>query len=145
MPTLQQTIGYGFGAAPTAGDVVRNLDLSGRIAVVAGGCSGIGLETTRALRSARATVIVPAPVHDQPVTKLEDSTVRRSRRWTWSAEPRSPPRQSSTPRHADLFSLYGWHMTRALIGGQRHPKVLAQLERSRMLSKIGLLEEAFVG
>jgi transposase len=46
---------------------------------------------------------------------------------------------------ADLFSLSGRDMMRALIGGQRDPKVLAQLARSRMRSKIGLLEEAFVG
>jgi hypothetical protein len=46
---------------------------------------------------------------------------------------------------ADLFSLSGRDMMRALIGGQRDPKVLAQLARSGMRSKIGLLEEAFVG
>ena len=36
-------------------------------------------------------------------------------------------------------------MLAALIGGQRDPKVLAQLARSRMRSKISQLEEAFVG
>lgn len=53
-----------FGAASTARDIVAGLDLSGRIAVVTGGYSGIGLETTRALASAGATIIVPA--RDRP-------------------------------------------------------------------------------
>jgi len=36
-------------------------------------------------------------------------------------------------------------MMAAMIGGQRNPKVLAQLVRSRMRTKIAALEEAFVG
>jgi transposase len=46
---------------------------------------------------------------------------------------------------ADLFGLSGRDMMRALVAGERDPKVLAQLARSRMRSKIDLLEEAFVG
>lgn len=46
---------------------------------------------------------------------------------------------------AELFSVSGRDMMRALIAGERDPKVLAQLARSRMRSKIGQLEEAFVG
>lgn len=56
----QAPIGSGFGPATTASEVVRGLDLSGRVAVVTGGYSGIGLETTRALAEAGATVVVPA-------------------------------------------------------------------------------------
>ena len=36
-------------------------------------------------------------------------------------------------------------MLNALVAGERDPKVLAQLARSRMHTKIGALEEAFVG
>src|SRR5450759_2332738 len=36
-------------------------------------------------------------------------------------------------------------MLAALIGGERNPKVLAQIARSRMRAKIPQLEEAFVG
>src|SRR5690348_10249776 len=50
MPTLQKPIGSGFGAASTASDVIKGIDLSDRVAIVTGGYSGIGLETTRALR-----------------------------------------------------------------------------------------------
>jgi hypothetical protein len=36
-------------------------------------------------------------------------------------------------------------MLAALIAGERDPKVLAQLARTRLRAKRGLLEEAFVG
>jgi NAD(P)-dependent dehydrogenase (short-subunit alcohol dehydrogenase family) len=40
--------------------VISGIDLHGKVAVVTGGYSGIGLETTRVLAGAGATVIVPA-------------------------------------------------------------------------------------
>ncbi|MGW2471702.1 oxidoreductase [Streptomyces sp. NPDC001665] len=58
--TEQQPIGSPFSAASTAQDVTAGLDLSGRNAVVTGGYSGLGLETTRALVAAGARVVVPA-------------------------------------------------------------------------------------
>ncbi|MCU1513693.1 MAG: oxidoreductase [Microbacteriaceae bacterium] len=58
--TQQQPIGSGFGAKSTAAEVAAGIDLSGKTAVVTGGYSGIGLEATRALVGAGATVIVPA-------------------------------------------------------------------------------------
>lgn len=60
MPNLQTPIASPFGAASTAREVINGIDLSGRVAIVTGGSSGIGLETTRALAEAGATVIVPA-------------------------------------------------------------------------------------
>jgi len=60
MQTPQAPIGSGFGAASTAKEVTVGVDLSGKTAIVTGGYSGIGLETVRALRSAGASVIVPA-------------------------------------------------------------------------------------
>ncbi|NIH88348.1 SDR family NAD(P)-dependent oxidoreductase [Amycolatopsis granulosa] len=60
MPTKQHKIGSGFGAATTAAEVLRGIDLTGRLAVVTGGYSGLGLETTRALANAGAHVVVPA-------------------------------------------------------------------------------------
>jgi NAD(P)-dependent dehydrogenase (short-subunit alcohol dehydrogenase family) len=71
MPTLQKPIGSGFGAASTAADVIKDLDLSGKVAMVTGGYSGIGLETTRALRSAGAQVIVPARNLDKAAAALK--------------------------------------------------------------------------
>ncbi|KER68436.1 oxidoreductase [Burkholderia cepacia] len=60
MSTLQSSIGSGFGPASTAADVIAGIDLRGKHVVVTGGYSGIGIETVRALRSAGATVHVPA-------------------------------------------------------------------------------------
>ena len=57
---LQKPIGSGFNATSTASEVINGVDLSGRIAIVTGGNAGIGLETTKALAAAGATVIVPA-------------------------------------------------------------------------------------
>ncbi len=46
---------------------------------------------------------------------------------------------------SDIFGVSGRDMMDQMIAGQRDPKVLAQLARRRMRSKIGQLEEAFVG
>src|SRR5215207_2783569 len=60
MSTPQHPIHSGFGARSTAAEVLEGIDLTGRLAVVTGGYSGIGIETTRALVGAGATVVVPA-------------------------------------------------------------------------------------
>lgn len=60
MTTTQHSIGSGFTASSTAAEVMAGIDLSGRVAVVTGGYSGIGLVTTRNLAAAGARVIVPA-------------------------------------------------------------------------------------
>ncbi|WP_335976584.1 MULTISPECIES: SDR family NAD(P)-dependent oxidoreductase [Streptomycetaceae] len=60
MTTPQQPIASGFGAESTAAEVLRGIDLTGKLAVVTGGYSGLGLETTRALAAAGAHVVVPA-------------------------------------------------------------------------------------
>ncbi|GAA5018989.1 SDR family NAD(P)-dependent oxidoreductase [Streptomyces siamensis] len=60
MSTAQHKIGSGFGARSTADDVLNGIDLSGKLAIVTGGYSGLGLETTRALTRAGARVVVPA-------------------------------------------------------------------------------------
>lgn len=60
MSTAQHKIGSGFGATSTADDVLHGIDLTGKLAIVTGGYSGLGLETTRALIKAGAHVVVPA-------------------------------------------------------------------------------------
>ncbi|MZQ80894.1 SDR family NAD(P)-dependent oxidoreductase [Paenibacillus sp. 5J-6] len=60
MMTEQKQLLSGFGPDTTAQEVLAGQDLSGKVAIVTGGHGGIGLETTRALVSAGATVIVGA-------------------------------------------------------------------------------------
>ena len=64
MTTPQHKIGSGFGATSTATEVLAGIDLTGKLAIVTGGYSGIGLETTRALTDAGAHVVVPARRRD---------------------------------------------------------------------------------
>ena len=56
----QRPIDSGFGAKSEPSEVLDGVDLSGKVAVVTGGYSGIGLETVRALVDCGARVIVPA-------------------------------------------------------------------------------------
>jgi NAD(P)-dependent dehydrogenase (short-subunit alcohol dehydrogenase family) len=60
MTTPQRPIGSPFGYRSTAAEVLQGIDLGGRLAIVTGGYSGLGLETVRALSGAGAEVIVPA-------------------------------------------------------------------------------------
>ena len=60
MATPQHKIGSGFGASSTAEDVLQGVELTGKLAIVTGGYSGIGTETTRALVNHGAHVVVPA-------------------------------------------------------------------------------------
>lgn len=57
---LQHPIGSGFNAKSTATEVIKGIDLTGKVAIVTGGNTGIGLETAKVLAAAGATVIVPA-------------------------------------------------------------------------------------
>lgn len=80
-----------FPPKSTGAEVLAHCDLSGTLAVVTGGYSGIGLETTRALAEQGATVIVPVrskakaarqladiggSVHTAPMDLVELSSVR---------------------------------------------------------------------
>ena len=56
----QRPIDSGFGAKSEPSEVLEGVDLSGKVAVVTGGYSGIGLETVRALVDCGARAIVPA-------------------------------------------------------------------------------------
>lgn len=57
---LQKPLHSGFNASSTAEEVIKGINLKGKIAIVTGGNTGIGLETTKTLAAAGATVIVPA-------------------------------------------------------------------------------------
>lgn len=58
--TVQKPINSGFTAASTTSHVIKGINLVGKVAIVTGGYSGLGLETVRTFLSAGARVIVPA-------------------------------------------------------------------------------------
>ncbi len=60
MTHKQHPLGTPFTPASTADEVVAGIDLTGRNAIVTGGHTGIGLEVTRALAKAGASVTVGA-------------------------------------------------------------------------------------
>jgi NAD(P)-dependent dehydrogenase (short-subunit alcohol dehydrogenase family) len=60
MPTPQAPINSGYGMRTEAREATGGRDLTGKVAIVTGGYSGLGLETTRALAEAGAIVVVPA-------------------------------------------------------------------------------------
>lgn len=60
MTTAQAPINSPFGMRSTAAEVIAGIDLSGKVALVTGGYSGLGLETVRALAGAGAKVFVAA-------------------------------------------------------------------------------------
>ncbi|MFC0183122.1 SDR family NAD(P)-dependent oxidoreductase [Pseudarcicella hirudinis] len=68
---LQQPVGSGFNATSTANDVIQGIDLKGKVVIVTGGHTGIGLETTKVLAYAGATVIVPARDTDKAQKNLK--------------------------------------------------------------------------
>ncbi|MEH0845775.1 SDR family NAD(P)-dependent oxidoreductase [Micromonospora sp. CPCC 205711] len=63
-----------FDARSTALEVVRDIDLTGRRAIVTGGASGIGVETARALAAAGADVTIAVRNLDAGRTAAEDIT-----------------------------------------------------------------------
>ncbi len=70
MPTEQIPIESEFGYRSTAKEVVAGADLRGKLVVITGGYSGLGLETTRAFAGAGANVIVPARRPDHAKAEL---------------------------------------------------------------------------
>lgn len=70
--TDQVPTGSGFDRTSTAADVVADIDLSGKTAIVTGGYSGIGLEAVRALAAKGAKVMVPVRNPDKAKETLAD-------------------------------------------------------------------------
>jgi NAD(P)-dependent dehydrogenase (short-subunit alcohol dehydrogenase family) len=58
MPTAQKPLVSGFGPRTTAEEALAGCDLRGKVAIVTGGHAGLGLETTRVLSNAGATIVV---------------------------------------------------------------------------------------
>ena len=72
---VQAKLGSGLDPKSEPSDILAGKDLTGKVAVVTGGYSGIGLETTRALAAAGAKVYVPVRNHDKAAETL--ATIKR--------------------------------------------------------------------
>lgn len=59
MPLQQKPINSPFNAKSQSSEIVDGINLTGKIAIVTGGSSGLGVETARALAKAGAHVILP--------------------------------------------------------------------------------------
>ncbi|MGD0674452.1 MAG: SDR family NAD(P)-dependent oxidoreductase [Polyangiaceae bacterium] len=71
MTTKQTALHTGYGPKTTAEEVIGTTRLDGKVAIVTGGYVGIGLETTRVLARAGATVVVPARSPEKARKALE--------------------------------------------------------------------------
>src|ERR1700754_4573830 len=71
MKTAQSPLPSGFGFESTAQQVLGSRSLKDMVAVVTGGYAGIGLETTRVLAGAGATVVVPVRTPDKAKKAVE--------------------------------------------------------------------------
>ena len=69
---VQKKLNSGFSGKPEPREILVGKDLSGKVAVVTGGYSGIGLETTRALTAAGVKVYVPVRTPDKAKENLKD-------------------------------------------------------------------------
>jgi transposase len=101
---------------------------------------------------AERQMLRPSFVPPPPIRRLRDLT-----RYRADLVGCAPPRSSGWSRlledaqiklsvvASDSFGVSGRDMLAALIAGERDPKTLAQLARTRLRAKRGLLEEAFTG
>ena len=69
MDTEQRPINSGFGETTTADEVIAGHNLAGKVVVITGGHSGIGLETTRVLGAVGASIVIGA----RDVTKAKQA------------------------------------------------------------------------
>ena len=67
----QKNLNSGFGAKSEPSEILDGINLSGKTAIVTGGYSGIGIETTRALSEAGASVIIPARRPEEAILALD--------------------------------------------------------------------------
>lgn len=76
----QSPIKSGFNKSSTAGEVLAGLDLAGKTAIITGGHSGLGFESTKALAAAGVHIIVGArniATAQKLLTNIPKATVKK--------------------------------------------------------------------
>jgi len=73
-----------FGAYTDARDVVAGHDLTGKVAIVTGGATGIGIETARALAEAGAEVVIAVRKPDLAEAAVADIAKTAKGKVSWS-------------------------------------------------------------
>ena len=68
---LQRPTNSRFGQKTEPSEILNNINLDNKNIMITGGYSGIGLETTKALRSAGARTIIPAKRKDVAINNLK--------------------------------------------------------------------------
>ncbi len=68
---MQKPIHTGFDLKSTVQDVIKDIDLTGKTAIVTGGYAGIGLETVKTFSKAGAKIIVPARDKNKAAANLK--------------------------------------------------------------------------
>ncbi|WP_031535161.1 MULTISPECIES: SDR family NAD(P)-dependent oxidoreductase [unclassified Bacillus (in: firmicutes)] len=71
---MQQPLQTGNTARTTTDEVIQNINLSGKTIIITGGAAGLGLETTKTLAKAGATIIIPV----RNPAKAQESLARMS-------------------------------------------------------------------
>ncbi len=86
-----------WGFATTTDELLVGVDLHGKVAIVTGATSGLGLETARVLAAAGARVVVPARVTlDAPKRQSRPSAMRLTTPG-WSRQSSTSPRWRASP------------------------------------------------
>jgi transposase len=95
----------------------------------------------------RPSFVPPAPIRRlRDLTRYRRTLIRERTREKQRVEKLLEDAQIKLSSVAsDIFGVSGRQMLQAMIGGQRDPKVLAQLARASMRAKLRQLEEALTG